>query len=378
MGLDKRFTQALVMMLPVLNGIKKKEHQVHREDQSRDSEGGFRRFMGISLSLLDRSSGYLEIIWDIWNFMLQNWHTAQGLWDTTRATSQETIVKRLMMASTRVHLPDIVTGEDISMRDKLWRKCGSNGILDCMELTQDEKEYVLRSLRDYPETLVTDVDIIQLCFDCGATTHATGFQEDFVKGTLPSLNESIHMQGIAGSIPCTHSETIHYEFFTDNGTEEALEDQAYYMPELGCRLFSPQAYLRSIGTNLDDPDRVYLTVYHNRDKMRLRSGNDVTIPLDLKSHLPILNVYSDIENESKRISGFRGSVTDEDNQNLTDHQKILLRWHYRLGHLVMQHVQCLERQGILGHHGEKWGSTKVQIPKSVSYTHLTLPTILLV
>jgi hypothetical protein len=43
-----------------------------------------------------------------------------------------------------------------------------------------------------------------------------------------------------------------------------------------------------------------------------------------------------------------GCVLDKMNQNLTPQQKILLNWHFWLGHLGFAVVQWLGRSGILG------------------------------
>ena len=40
-------------------------------------------------------------------------------------------------------------------------------------------------------------------------------------------------------------------------------------------------------------------------------------------------------------------VSNEANQNLTHSQKELFQWHFRLGHIGIQHVQWLIRTGIL-------------------------------
>ena len=43
-----------------------------------------------------------------------------------------------------------------------------------------------------------------------------------------------------------------------------------------------------------------------------------------------------------------------------------MKWHNRLGHLNMQHVQWLGRKGLLDGHGDKWGSTRVEISRCSS------------
>ena len=45
-------------------------------------------------------------------------------------------------------------------------------------------------------------------------------------------------------------------------------------------------------------------------------------------------------------------VTDEHNQNLTNLQKTMLQWHWKLGHVGFQRLQWIGHQGWLGKPGE--------------------------
>jgi Reverse transcriptase (RNA-dependent DNA polymerase)/GAG-pre-integrase domain len=56
-------------------------------------------------------------------------------------------------------------------------------------------------------------------------------------------------------------------------------------------------------------------------------------------------------------------VTEEANQNLTHQQKILLKWHFRLGHIGFATVQWLGRNGLLGPFGQKMGAARLDAPK---------------
>jgi hypothetical protein len=56
-------------------------------------------------------------------------------------------------------------------------------------------------------------------------------------------------------------------------------------------------------------------------------------------------------------------VTNEMNQNLTQQQKILLKWHFRLGHLGFATVQWLGQNKMLGPFGEKMGAAHLLAPK---------------
>ena len=56
-------------------------------------------------------------------------------------------------------------------------------------------------------------------------------------------------------------------------------------------------------------------------------------------------------------------VTDEHNQNLTNLQKTMLQWHWKLGHVGFQRLQWIGCQGWLGKPGERFGISSVQPPK---------------
>ena len=59
-------------------------------------------------------------------------------------------------------------------------------------------------------------------------------------------------------------------------------------------------------------------------------------------------------------------VTEKANANLTVAQKELLRWHYQLGHLGMQHVQWLVRQGKLKVRGKPTSVANCEPPHCAS------------
>jgi len=72
----------------------------------------------------------------------------------------------------------------------------------------------------------------------------------------------------------------------------------------------------------------------------------MTVRYNASSNLPIARGFcaADIDTVGGKLNL---CVTDEVNQNLTASQKLLLKWHFKLGHLAFQHVQWLARQGYL-------------------------------
>ena len=63
------------------------------------------------------------------------------------------------------------------------------------------------------------------------------------------------------------------------------------------------------------------------------------------------------------LLAIKGCVTEEVNQNLTDAQKILLRCHFRLGHLWMKAVQWIANNGWLGQAATVISSKSLDHPK---------------
>ena len=59
-------------------------------------------------------------------------------------------------------------------------------------------------------------------------------------------------------------------------------------------------------------------------------------------------------------------VTDEHNKNLTNLQKTMLQWHWKLGHVGFKQLQWIGRQEWLGSHGKKFGKITVAPPKFAS------------
>ena len=149
----------------------------------------------------------------------------------------------------------------------------------------------------------------------------------------------------------------------DKGELQAIEADAYYIPGLKCRLFSPQAYFKQLHTAGDDPEETSeLKVKHNKSVMVWPNHAQMMIQYDTQTHLPRVRAYKDAVQTAGALA-LSGCVADETNQNLTSAQKLLLRWHFKLGHLGFSAVQWLGRKGWLGPHGEKMGEAKLEAPK---------------
>jgi hypothetical protein len=135
------------------------------------------------------------------------------------------------------------------------------------------------------------------------------------------------------------------------------------IPNLRCRLFSPQAYFWQLKQDGTDPEeKCCMLVKHNKTILSLANGAQVSVYYDDHTHLPRIHAYKHAVTSANMLS-LQGCVTEEINQNLTPQQKILLKWHFRLGHLGFATVQWLGHSGVLSPFGEKMGAARLPAPK---------------
>ena len=258
--------------------------------------------------------------------------------------------------------PDITLTETKDLRNRL-RKYRKDGKMMMSKITEQDRERLRKVFEDLPQGLLGAGDSFELIFDTGSSKTGTGFKEDFVVGSLVDLDHPIFMEGIAGGLEIAQQGIVRYEVLDDKGELQVIETDAYHIPGLKCRLFSPQTYLRAVFEGGKDPEKKgKLIVRHDAAEFLWPNGATMTMQYDSATHLPRARAYKDALSTAGALA-LSGCVSDEVNQNLTAAQKWLLRWHFRLGHIGFGNVQWLGRKEWLGPHGEKMGSAKLEAPK---------------
>jgi hypothetical protein len=265
------------------------------------------------------------------------------------------------IALARSH-PQIMLPQNRELRNRL-RPFRKNGFL----LTATIKDEVCLKLRkhlaDEPIGLISTTGDFDLVVDTGCTKTATGFASDFIPNTLHNLPKPIQMDGIAGGLMISQEGQVKYEIVDDRGSVQELIVDAYLIPSLPCRLFSPQSYFKQQHESNKDPhENCSMVVKHDKTLVTLANELVVTAYYDQQTYLPRIHAYKSAL-KSANILAMQGCVTEEINQNLTPQQKILLKWHFRLGHVGFATVQWLGRNGLLGPFGEKMGATRLAAPK---------------
>ena len=244
------------------------------------------------------------------------------------------------------------------------RKYKRGGQIMTAKVSEEDRARLLQVLEDLPTScLGAQHQGFNLVVDTGCSKTSTAFIEDFVPGTLQKLAQPLRMTGIAGGLLVDQEGTVRYEVIDDESDLQVIETTAFYLPALKCRLFSPQAYLAKLSKNGSDPEAEgELVVKSAKSVLKWANGKTLSIHYDDRTHLPQVRAYKNAVASASELA-LKGNVDDETNQNLTNAQKTLLRWHFRLGHIGFAAVQWLGRQGFLGVHGEKMAAANLQAPK---------------
>jgi hypothetical protein len=190
-------------------------------------------------------------------------------------------------------------------------------------------------------------------FDSGASIAISGNKGDFV-GTLRPPARELRLGGMARGAKVEGIGTVHWQFSTQT-CNLTLALTCYYVPDCQARLLSPQRLFNSQrGVNGSFVIREEHAVLHLNDHPPL------IVDYDTNNNLPV--GLSHNSEQSPSVLQANLCVTDDDNQNLTPAQKLLMMWHFRFGHRNLPFVQHLLRLPIF--HGEKYrAASRASLPK---------------
>ncbi len=276
-------------------------------------------------------------------------------------TMKQLLLIALIAALARANnIPQLQLGSDKRLQKSLRRKLSKQGVLLTAKLSPEEAARVRKAVSFLPQSLADEGDTKPLIVDSGASCHATGYQNDFIPGTLKPLDDPVSMDGIGATLKATHRGLLKYEFVKDDGTLGSLEAYGLYLPDMHCRLFSPQVYLQAQKKTLGKSPG-HFSIYWDHSSFNFADGSIVTLNYDKTTHLPILNAFHNATKVAESL--MTSCVTEEVNQNLTTLQKLMLQWHFKLGHVGFQRLQWIARQGWLGKLAEKFGVSSVTPPK---------------
>jgi hypothetical protein len=197
-------------------------------------------------------------------------------------------------------------------------------------------------------------------WDTGASHTVTHCADDFVDGIKP-LPVPVILKGLASGLTVAGIGEVEWVVTADDGSFYSVRLPAYYIPESDTRLLSVQSYLQHVGNMKVSVDESRLKL---SGKYWFSSAPTVTV-LYASNNLPISNGYHP-KAIPERAAELNLCVMDEANQNLSEAQKELLRWHSKLGHLNFEAIQMLLKSGSLGKNAITAAAARCTTPKCAS------------
>jgi Reverse transcriptase (RNA-dependent DNA polymerase)/GAG-pre-integrase domain len=206
-----------------------------------------------------------------------------------------------------------------------------------------------------------------LVWDSGASISVTHDPDDFPEG-VAMADTPATLQGLAAGLQVAGRGIVHWNVLDANGQLRAIKTRALLVPKCSQRLLSPQAYLQDLREQQPGISH-QVTLTNSQLLLHDPSGALFAIPLDQRTNLPMCTAYR-AQGVLKCLEELNLCVTDAKNQNLSESQKELLRWHFRLGHVRFESIQLLLRSGALalseGMKGLHRAASRGDIPRCAS------------
>ena len=187
----------------------------------------------------------------------------------------------------------------------------------------------------------SDVPVV---FDTGCSFSVTPFIENFVSelehtdvSELTGLTDTAKIHGVGW---------VEWPIRDVFGQVAVIRTQAYHVPDATIRLNSPQTYFQEHGAGS-------CTFNHTQLTLTTALGNDLQFPYHPSSNLPLMFLDRNVSqagltghqvltlSTDPELHDKMKSLLHQENYNLTQPQKELLLWHYRLCHAGLGWVQTL-------------------------------------
>ena len=185
-----------------------------------------------------------------------------------------------------------------------------------------------------------------IIWDSGASFSVSPNRSDFI-GPLKPPSTFTQLQGISKGLRIEGYGHVMWAVHDTRGELRVLKVPAYYSPRIRVRLLSTTSLLQTYPTETITVEPHQLTLSGDNDDP---TKGAVIVRVDPRSNLPTSQAYS-YQDPPQAAAALEATITsvDQTNINLSEAEKELLRWHYRLGHVGFRRVQFLMRSGILAH-----------------------------
>ena len=208
-------------------------------------------------------------------------------------------------------------------------------------------------------------DTFPIIWDSGASHTITPNENDFITPPRP-VPGGINLTGIGSGLDIKGVGEVEWVVIDREGRPKTILITAYHVPGSKVRLLSPQQVIQAYKLRLHGSQPPTVTL--GTEELIFQDPNDnsyVRVPFHPRNNLPMSAAFNKATLSSRTVE-LNLCVTDETNQNLSESQKELLRWHFRLGHLNFAAVQQLLRSSALGSSSLQTAASKCEIPRCAS------------
>ena len=290
---------------------------------------------------------YLETHWDTQLHLLDDlWESNPDAWEIYY-DSRHKYVHSTGCHEQYSHLLELQPDFDVLLQDKLLSGSFSRPLTDNFAFVADNifaTRNLVETIQDAHATpsvyFSSRKDECPIVFDSGASVSITPFITDFTDEALQPVTGS-SLSGLTGKASIGGQGTVSWIVRDDIGNRVELSTKAYYIPNAKVRLFSPQAYFRE-----NKPSPACFNMHETGSTFTFASSETVTFNIESysPSFLPIAHIDDyDMPSEGEVYNNI--TIIDDANRNLTQNEKELLRWHYKIGHFNMPTIQNLMRSG---------------------------------
>ena len=235
----------------------------------------------------------------------------------------------LLSALNQAHsIPTIHHGYDIDLRNKLKKHRNFMGHLNVKHVPDigPVEDYLVNDLHN--KTNLVD-GAFTFIVDTGCACSCSPFEADFEY--LNTLDQPITLKGVTGEQVCTQGGMLKVQCINSKGDIVTLRTPAYHNPHQTVRLFSPQAHFSVMSKKEGSMFLSWAKTY-----LVLPSVGKLPVYLDETTFMPLLTCFHDADDVVESLT--HQCVTDEVNPMLSKGAKLMLKFHYKLGHLGFRHL----------------------------------------
>ena len=186
----------------------------------------------------------------------------------------------------------------------------------------------------------------QIIWDSGASGCISHDIDDFV-GDIDKPESIRKLTGLAKGLAIAGTGHAEWAIPDEFGNHRVLHLPAYYVPKANVRLLSTTSFAQAYPGEkyIGDHTGIRVTGIAN-DPNR----GPIHAMINPANNLPMSTAYraNAVQKGSEILANIISTV-NENNTNLSEPEKELLRWHQRLGHLSFKKIQFLMRTGVLAH-----------------------------